>query len=126
MNDIHNRPTNSGVAVAYLRTATAERVGSRIGLKRQRRACEQHAQALGLRLGAIYADVGVSGLPEHRLALDQLTQEELPLGRACYLITADQTRLSRSMTLQLALELQLGRYGVKLVVASQTDNTSLN
>jgi hypothetical protein len=44
-----------------MRTATAERVGSRIGLERQRRACEQHAHALGLRLVMIYADVGVSG-----------------------------------------------------------------
>jgi hypothetical protein len=61
MNDIHNKLTNSGVAVAYLRTATDERTGGRIGLERQRRTCEQHAQALGLRLGAVYVDVGVSG-----------------------------------------------------------------
>jgi len=60
MIDMHNKPTNSG-AVAYMRTATAERAGSRVGLERQRGACEQHAQALGLRLVMIYADVGVSG-----------------------------------------------------------------
>jgi hypothetical protein len=60
MNDIHNTPTNSS-AVAYLRTAIAGRVGSRLGLERQRRTCEQHAHALGLRLGAVYADAGVSG-----------------------------------------------------------------
>jgi DNA invertase Pin-like site-specific DNA recombinase len=60
MNDIHNKPTNSD-AVAYMRTATAEQRVIRIGLERQRRACEQHARALGLRLGAVYVDVGVSG-----------------------------------------------------------------
>jgi|CZKG01.1.fsa_nt_gi DNA invertase Pin-like site-specific DNA recombinase len=94
MNDTHTTPTNS-VAVAYMRTATAEQAGSRIGLERQLRTCEQHARALGLRLGMIYADVGVSGLSERRPALDQLMRD-LARGRIGYVVIAAPYRLARS------------------------------
>ena len=44
---------------------------------------------------------------------------ELSLGRARYLITADEARLARKPTLRLALELELARYGIKLIYVSQ-------
>lgn len=94
MNDIQTTPTSTA-AVAYMRTATIEQAGSRIGLERQRRTCEQHAQALGLRLDMIYADVGVSGLSERRPALDQLMRD-LARGRIRYVVIAAPYRLARS------------------------------
>lgn len=93
MTDIHTKPTHR-VAVAYMRTATAERVGSRISLERQRRTCEQYAHALGLRLSTIYADVGVSGLSEHRPALDQMMGDLAHGGIRC-VVVADPSRLAR-------------------------------
>src|SRR5665213_2556449 len=98
MNDIHTKPTNSST-VAYIRTATAEQTGGRIGLERQRRICEQHAYALGQRLGTIYADVGVSGLAEKRPALDQLLLD-LACGDIEYVLTADPARLAPNQELE--------------------------
>jgi site-specific DNA recombinase len=112
MNDIHNRPTNSG-AVAYMRTATAEQRGSRIGLARQRRACEQHAQALGLRLGAVYADVGVSGLSEDRPALDQLMLD-VASGRIGHVVVAGPDRLARNGELEQRIAKRISDEGVTL------------
>jgi DNA invertase Pin-like site-specific DNA recombinase len=114
MNDIHNKPTNSD-AVAYMRTATAERVGSRIGLERQRRICEQHACALGLRLGAVYADVGVSGLSEDRPALDQLMLD-LTHGHIRYVVTADPSRLARNPELEQRIGERIRSQGSSLAM----------
>lgn len=115
----------SSTAIVYLRTASTEQADHSAALERQWDVCKDYARERGLRIVGTYTDAGVSGLSPRRPALDSI-MDELPLGRTCYLITADETRLSRSIALQLALELQLGRYGVKLVVASQADITSLN
>ncbi len=115
MNDIHNRPTNSGVAVAYMRTATAEQRGSGIGLKRQRRACDQQAQTLGLRLGAIYADVGVSGLSEGRPALDQLMLD-VASGRIGHVVVAGPDRLARNPELEQRIAKRISDEGVTLTM----------
>jgi site-specific DNA recombinase len=114
MNDIHNKSTHSS-AVAYLRTATAERVGSRLGLERQRRTCEQHAQALGLRLGAIYADVGVSGLSEDRPALDQLMLD-VASGRIGHVIVAGPDRLARDRELEQRIGDRIRSEGITLAM----------
>ena len=114
MNDIHIKPTNS-VTVAYLRTATAEQLGSRIGLERQRRTCEQYAQALGLRLDAIYADVGVSGLTEHRPALDQLLLD-LARGRIRCVVIADISRLARDQELEQRIHDRIRSEGATLTM----------
>jgi DNA invertase Pin-like site-specific DNA recombinase len=113
MNDTGKKPTKSDVTVAYLRTATADRVGSSIGLARQRRACEQHASALGLRLGAVYADVGVSGLSEHRPALDQLMLD-LARGHIRRVVIAGWDRLARSWQLERRIRDRIGSHGAVL------------
>jgi DNA invertase Pin-like site-specific DNA recombinase len=115
MNDIHETPTNSGVAVAYIRTATAAQAGGRVGLERQRRVCEQHAHALGLRLGTIYADIGVSGLAEQRPALDQLLLD-LACGDIEYVVTADPARLARNQELERRIYDRIGSHGVTLTM----------
>jgi DNA invertase Pin-like site-specific DNA recombinase len=122
MNDIHNKPTNSS-AVAYLRTATAELAGSRIGLERQRRTCEQHAHALGLRLGATYADVGVSGLSEHRPALDQLMLD-LTHGHIRCVVTADPSRLARNPELERRIRDRIRSQGSSLAMPCDSRHTT--
>jgi DNA invertase Pin-like site-specific DNA recombinase len=114
MNDIHTKPTKQ-VAVAYIRTATAEQAGSRIGVERQRHTCEQRAHALGLRLGAIYADVGVSGLDEQRPALDQLLLD-LACGDIEYVLTADPARLARNQELERRIRDRIGSHGATLAM----------
>lgn len=114
MDDMHTKPMNP-VAVAYIRTATAEQVGSRIGVERQRRICERYAYALGLRLGAIYADVGVSGLAEQRPALDRLLLD-LACGDIEYVLTADPARLARNQKLELRIRERISSRGTTLAM----------
>ncbi len=116
--------TKSSTAIVYLRTASTDQDDHSAALECQWDACKDYARERNLRIVGTYTDAGVSGMNPRRPALDHLMEDELPLGRAHYLITADETRLARSMTLRLALELQLGRYGVELVVASQAYSTS--
>jgi DNA invertase Pin-like site-specific DNA recombinase len=119
MNDTGKISTKSDVTVAYLRTATADRVGSSIGLEQQRRACERHAQALGLRLGAVYADVGVSGLSEHRPALDQLMLD-LARGHIRRVVIAGWERLARSWQLERRIRDRIGSHGATLATPGES------
>jgi hypothetical protein len=48
----------SGPTVAYLRTATVDRVESKLSLARQQDACEDYARSLGTRISRAYSDVG--------------------------------------------------------------------
>jgi DNA invertase Pin-like site-specific DNA recombinase len=114
MNDIHRKPTNAS-AVAYMRTATRDQAGSRIGLERQRRACEQHAHALGLRLTMIYADVGASGLSEHRPALNQL-MSDLARGRIRRIVIEAPYRLARTQELEQRLRRRIRRHGASITM----------
>ena len=67
MNDITEK-TKPKSTVAYLRSASAGQIDSRLSLKRQRLTCKQYAHQLGPHLSATYVDVGASGLAEHRPA----------------------------------------------------------
>jgi DNA invertase Pin-like site-specific DNA recombinase len=102
MNDIQRTPTNAGETVAYMRTATADRRDARMSLERQHQACQEYADALGLRVSAVYCDVGVSGLAEHRPALDQL-MHDLSGGGIRHIVMADPDRLARNRHLEQRL-----------------------
>lgn len=115
MNDIQKRPTKSEVTVAYMRTASARQGDNSLSLQRQRRACEQHAHQLGLRLGAIYADVGVSGLAEHRPALDQLMLD-VARGYVRYVVIADPCRLARNRGLEQRIREHIRSEGAMLAM----------
>lgn len=115
MNDIRERPTKAGVAVAYMRTATADRVESGLSLQRQRLICEQYAHQLGLHLGAAYVDVGASGLSEHRPALDQLMLD-LSRGRIRCVVIADPARLARDRELERRLYERIRSQGATLTM----------
>jgi DNA invertase Pin-like site-specific DNA recombinase len=96
------KSTTKKITVAYIRTATVERRVTRISLERQRRACEEYAQAIGLRVSAIYCDIGVSGLAAHRPALDQLIRD-LSSGSIRHVVMADPDRLARNRQLEQRL-----------------------
>jgi len=102
MNDIQRKPTKPEVTVAYMRTATVDRRVTRISLERQHQACKEYADALGLRVRAVYCDVGVSGLSEHRPALDQLMLDLFD-GGIRHVVMADPDRLARNRQLEQRL-----------------------
>jgi DNA invertase Pin-like site-specific DNA recombinase len=105
----------SGHTVAYLRTAAAERVESRLGLARQQDACEDFARSLGARITRGYIDVGVSGLSERRPALTQL-MHDLSCGAICRVVIADPARLARSWQLEDVLSERIRRHGALLAI----------
>jgi DNA invertase Pin-like site-specific DNA recombinase len=105
----------SGHTVAYLRTATAERVASRLSLARQQDACEDFARSLGARITCTYVDVGVSGLSEQRPALTQL-MHDLSRGGVRRVVIADPARLARSWQLEGVLSERIRRHGASLAI----------
>jgi DNA invertase Pin-like site-specific DNA recombinase len=122
MNDIHERPTKPELTVAYVRTATADRRVTGLSLERQRQACEEYAHALGRRMSAIYADIGVSGLSEHRPALDQLMLD-LARGHIRCVVMADPDRLARSRQVEQRLQQRVRSKGA--TISSPCDSTQV-
>jgi DNA invertase Pin-like site-specific DNA recombinase len=110
MNDIHREPTKAEATVAYMRTATADRKVTRVSLERQHQACKAYADRLGLRVSAVYCDVGVSGLAKRRPALDQLMRD-LSDGRIRHVVMADPDRLARSRQLERQLYERIRGHG---------------
>ncbi|HTD08374.1 MAG TPA: recombinase family protein [Solirubrobacteraceae bacterium] len=103
-------PSKPKATVAYLRTATADRRVTRMSLERQYQACEERADALGLRVSTIYFDIGVSGLSERRPALDQLMRD-LSDGRIGHVVMADPDRLARNWRLEEQLHKRIRSHG---------------
>jgi DNA invertase Pin-like site-specific DNA recombinase len=118
VNDITEK-TKSKIAVVYMRTATGDRIGSPLSLKRQRLACEQYASQLGLHLSAAYVDVGVSGLSEHRPALDRLMLD-LSRGHIHCVVIADPARLARDRELEQRLQERIRSKGATLTMPCDT------
>jgi len=102
-----------GITVAYMRTATADQIGSSLSLRRQRQACEDYTRHLGQRLSAIYCDVGVSGLSERRPELDQLMRD-LSLGHISHVMIADPDRLARDRELEKRLQARIRSKGATI------------
>lgn len=121
MNDIRERPTQAEVAVAYLRTASANHVESSLSLKRQRLTCYEYRHQLGLQVSAIYSDVGVSGLTEHRPALDQLMLD-LSQGHIRYVVIPDPDRLARNRELEQRLQERIRSKGATLSMPCPADD----
>jgi DNA invertase Pin-like site-specific DNA recombinase len=105
----------SGHTVAYLRTATANPVESRLGLARQQDTCEDFAGSLGVQITRVYLDVGVSGLSEERPALTQLLRD-LSSGEIRRVVIADHARLARNRQLEDRLSQRIRRYGASLAI----------
>ncbi len=123
MNDTTTE-TKSNHAVVYLRTGSIDQADIRNGLESQQRICEDFARSSGLYITRIYADAGFSGLAGRRPSLDRMLSD-LSSRWTPFVVVANPARLARSQTLSLALELQLGRYGTQLVMASAADGSHI-
>lgn len=115
MNDTTTE-TKPNHAVIYLRTGSRNQADLKSGLEVQRRICEDFARSRGLHVTRIYADAGFSGLAGRRPGLDGMLSD-LSSRVTPYVVVADSARLARNQALSLALELQLGRYGTRLITA---------
>jgi DNA invertase Pin-like site-specific DNA recombinase len=117
MKPATERPSQTLTAVAYLRTATAERdPGARISLERQCDACFAQARKLGVKTPPVlYIDTGQSGLAPNRPALDTLL-DDLAEGQTRYVITADRSRLARDPALAVSLEHKITNAGTELII----------
>jgi DNA invertase Pin-like site-specific DNA recombinase len=123
MNDTTTE-TKSNFAVVYLRTGSSDQADMRNGLESQQRICEDFARKCGLHITRIYADAGFSGLANRRPSLDRMLSD-LSFRWTPYVVVVDPVRLARNQTLSLALELQLGRYGTRLIAAYAADGSSI-
>lgn len=112
MENITKAP-NGEATVAYLRTASANQIDSKLGILRQRQVCEEYARRLGQHLSTIYVDVGMSGLSDRRPALRQLTCD-LSQGHIRHVVIADPTRLARSASLERHLSQLIRGHGATL------------
>jgi DNA invertase Pin-like site-specific DNA recombinase len=107
--------SNPKAAFVYLRTASIDHIDREYALDRQWEVCRAYARHRGLTITDTYFDAGASGLSPRRPDLDRMLRA-LSLGQARFLITADQARLARDLRLRLALELEIARYGVELLI----------
>lgn len=108
-------------AVIYRRCSTQEQADSGLGLDAQLSACQRAAQALGLDVGAVCTDAGVSGSTplDDRPGLIELLRV---IRRKDTVIVARRDRIARDALLALLLEKELGRRGVRLVSADGSGN----
>jgi DNA invertase Pin-like site-specific DNA recombinase len=101
-------------AFAYLRCGSSDQRDCRVALEHQWRTCQLYARRRGLRITRVYIDPGTSGNNPRRPSLDRMLRK-LSLGQAHHLVMADDYRLARDMTLRLALQLEIARYGVPII-----------
>jgi DNA invertase Pin-like site-specific DNA recombinase len=104
-------------AFAYLRCGSSDQRDCQVAFEHQWRTCERYARRRGLRITRVYVDPGASGNIPRRPSLDGMLHK-LSLGRAHHLVMADDYRLARDMMLQLALQLEIARYGVAIITSA--------
>ena len=122
----HDQPTPT--AVFYLRSGGAPSEATMQTLARQRSACQQRANELGLVVRGEYVDRGGSVEPDDRPGLSQLLVDllELPID---YVIAYDHTHIAWRMTSYASVVWAIGKRGAQLEIASlphrETDTVEL-
>lgn len=117
-------PTNSSVAIAYLRVSTTEQ---ELGPEAQRAAIERWATQHGVTVVAWYVDQGISGgaeldkRPGLQLAIDDLEPND-----AGVLIVAKRDRLARDVVLAAIIERLVEKKGAKIVSAAGEGGDDVN
>lgn len=113
-------PTDPTIAVAYLRVSTEDQS---LGPEAQRAAITRWATTNGVRVVAVYEDLGVSGgtsiedRPGLLAAVDALRQHGAGL-----LVVAKRDRLARDVIICAMIERLAQRVGAKVVSADGTGN----
>src|SRR5688500_10555308 len=108
---------SSGRGVAYVRVSTADQAASGLGLEAQRHAIEATAARLGLNVGGIFPDAGLSGglALEHRPALLAALEA---LGAGDTLVIAKRDRLGRDVLHVSMIQRLIERKGARVVSAA--------
>ena len=107
----------SARAVAYIRCSTDKQADSRLGLDAQRTSVTTAAARLGLSLGSVFVDAGVSG----SLALDDrpvLMEAVSALKRGDVLLVAKRDRLGRDVVEVAMIERFIAKRGARVVSAA--------
>lgn len=109
-----NRPSR---AFGYLRVSTDSQADSGLGLEAQRAAVEASAKRLGLDLGEVFTDRGLSGSldMEDRPSLFAAVQS---LKRGDVLIVAKRDRLGRDLVGVALIERSITRKGARVISAA--------
>jgi DNA invertase Pin-like site-specific DNA recombinase len=107
----------SARAVAYIRCSTDKQADSGLGLDAQRANVTAAAQRLGLTLGPVFVDAGVSG----SLALHDrpvLMEAVSSLRRGDVLLVSKRDRLGRDVIEVAMIERLIGKRGARIVSAA--------
>lgn len=107
----------SGRAFAYLRVSTNQQAESGLGLDAQRGSVTAAAERLGVSLGSVFVDAGVSG----SLALDDrpvLMEAISALKRGDVLLVAKRDRLGRDVIEVAMIERLVTKRGARVVSAA--------
>ncbi len=117
-------PTNSSVAIAYLRVSTSEQ---ELGPEAQRAAIERWATQHGVTVVSWHVDQGISGGAEldKRPGL-QLAVDDLEPHNAGVLIVAKRDRLARDVVLAAIIERLVEKKGAKIVSAAGEGGDDVN
>jgi site-specific DNA recombinase len=103
-------------AVAYLRVASPDAKEQRRSVKRQRAACRQAAERLGVVLSREYLDLGASGNKWQREGLQRLLTD-VAGGGIGYVVVSDRARLARNHTDERRIQQTLQQAGASLSFA---------
>jgi site-specific DNA recombinase len=104
-------------AIGYLRVSTGEQAASGLGLEAQRAAVEAAAARLGLELGAVEADEGISGAKELE-DRPGLMAAVAAIRRGDVLLVAKRDRLGRDVVAVAMIERLVTRKGARVVSAA--------
>lgn len=111
-------------AVGYIRVSTEEQKLRGYSLGEQRRTIEESASRLGMRVGTIFEDGGVSGTLENRPGLDEALATARSLaanGEDVALVVVKLDRLARDLLIQEKLIEDLNEAGVRFLSVTEPD-----
>lgn len=110
---MNKQTTQKRRAVIYLRTAQAKAPDD-AAIARQRTACEELAQELGVEVVKVYADMGGSGVSAERPGLKHMLADLKERRHASYVLSLDTARISRNMALLQKIIGRLHACGVQV------------
>lgn len=102
-------------AVAYMRSATVDRTGSKTAAARH--SCERRANELGAVIVAEYSDIG-SALTDDRKQLAQMLVDLTSTLDVTYVIAPSHSAIAQNMQLYARIIWKIEQAGARLVVAS--------
>lgn len=116
---------NKKIVAAYCRVSTLEQKKKGYGIDIQKRDIEGYAEVLGMPIDDFYIDEARSGVSERRTALNKLVRD-CKAGRVSAVIMSSLDRLSRDLRFTENLIHDLGKAGVKVLIADMPNYDESN